>query len=282
MSISFYNMVREWTVHDYRTPGIKAEIILDMLLSPFVADIVRQKFAEKKKLHFLCKEFPIQPGKEIKQSKAEIAKSGIRHILAFEDKPKFYRPARVDYLLASEEGTLYLAELKTADESYDDIQLLRMLHARELSAENLLHFFKEAQERTKQDEKYRFQEDEICRHAGVENLDDFMNKGRYDQIKIVYLTLDGLSRPKPAICELTGNVPLKVELRSLDKNADKWKLNKLDTPPADIEITICNIIKDYQIPTDDESKENWALTRLILQECISTLTGNEICNFIAP
>lgn len=32
----FYNLVKEWTVSDYCTPGIKAEVILDMLISDFI------------------------------------------------------------------------------------------------------------------------------------------------------------------------------------------------------------------------------------------------------
>ena len=29
---NFYDMVEKWTVSDYCTPGIKAEVILDMLI----------------------------------------------------------------------------------------------------------------------------------------------------------------------------------------------------------------------------------------------------------
>ena len=31
--LDFYEMVKDWTVSDFRTPGIKAEVIVDMLLS---------------------------------------------------------------------------------------------------------------------------------------------------------------------------------------------------------------------------------------------------------
>ena len=33
---AFYTMVKDWTVSDYRTPKIKAEVIVDMLISEFI------------------------------------------------------------------------------------------------------------------------------------------------------------------------------------------------------------------------------------------------------
>jgi hypothetical protein len=37
---AFYTMVKDWTVSDYRTPKIKAEVIVDMLISEFIEEIV--------------------------------------------------------------------------------------------------------------------------------------------------------------------------------------------------------------------------------------------------
>lgn len=36
----FYEMVKRWTIYDFKTPGIKAEVIIDMLLSEFIKEIV--------------------------------------------------------------------------------------------------------------------------------------------------------------------------------------------------------------------------------------------------
>jgi hypothetical protein len=56
-------MVKDWTVSDYRTPKIKAEVIVDMLISEFIEEIVAYgvygKEAYTKKLKLIAKEFPI-------------------------------------------------------------------------------------------------------------------------------------------------------------------------------------------------------------------------------
>ena len=39
---SFYDMVKRWTVRDFRTQKIKAEVIVDMLISDYIKDIVSQ------------------------------------------------------------------------------------------------------------------------------------------------------------------------------------------------------------------------------------------------
>ena len=101
---AFFDMVNKWTVNDYRTQKIKAEVIVDMLISNFVADIVSYKIGVPTKL--IAKEFPIE---RISQTESE------------------HRYASVDYLLSDMKTNVYLTELKTTNDSFDGIQFLNML-----------------------------------------------------------------------------------------------------------------------------------------------------------
>lgn len=100
----FCDNVKKWTVHDYFTPNIKAEVILDMLLTPYIAPILNQYF-EKKTVVYVTKEFPIG----IRWSKGKA-------ILSEDNKSN-----KVDYV-CMDEDTLYLVELKTTDESFSERQ----------------------------------------------------------------------------------------------------------------------------------------------------------------
>jgi len=56
---AFYNMVEKWTVSDYRTQKIKAEVLVDMLISEFIEEIVYYKLGKDEKAILIAKEFPI-------------------------------------------------------------------------------------------------------------------------------------------------------------------------------------------------------------------------------
>ena len=56
----FYNMVKDWTSSDYCTPGIKAEVISDMLISDFIGDLLQFHYNNEKKVTLLLKEYPIK------------------------------------------------------------------------------------------------------------------------------------------------------------------------------------------------------------------------------
>ena len=89
----FYNMVKEWTSSDYCTPGIKAEVILDMLISDFIGDLLQFHYNNEKKATLLLKEYPIK---------------------IYEENN---RNAKVDYLVCVEDAKLVLVELKTTNDS---------------------------------------------------------------------------------------------------------------------------------------------------------------------
>ncbi|MCR5252001.1 MAG: MBL fold metallo-hydrolase [Lachnospiraceae bacterium] len=102
----FFELVRHWTVRDHFNPGIKAEVIWDMLLSEYVPEIVSYCVEPGKEgcegYRILAKEFPLRSGK----------------------KENSLANAKADYLVEGPK-CLYLVELKTTDSSFDDAQFAR-------------------------------------------------------------------------------------------------------------------------------------------------------------
>lgn len=209
---AFFEMVKRWTVKDYKTPGLKAEVIIDMLISEFVEDILAAHLKDKAEqlgikvpvdVKLLMKEFPIRTSQVDEESK---------------DK----RSARVDYLVLVK-NTFYLVELKTSNQSLDNNQKRRMqkvmdghssamwrfffdiLHDKskdknprktrqqakeEYNHENMLAYFAERQSREQADsKKYFYAFEEMKRRlAGHEDIIDTFTKKDYP-IKICYVCL---------------------------------------------------------------------------------------------
>ena len=115
---AFYEMVKKWTVSDYRTQGIKAEVILDMLLSKYLEEIVALGLAYPcGSVKLLAKEIPLN----IKNQNLN---------------------AKVDYLAYAENThTLFLVELKTTVESYKNTQFERMQQVVDAGVSSFLNFF---------------------------------------------------------------------------------------------------------------------------------------------
>lgn len=116
MNKNFYDMVKNWTISDYKTPGIKAEVVLDMLISEFIETLLSFKF-ETYEVTLLTKEFPI-----------DIGKGNLN--------------AKVDYLVCVDRTKLVMVELKTTNESYDELQEERMQENAKKSASELIGFYK--------------------------------------------------------------------------------------------------------------------------------------------
>lgn len=118
---NFYDMVENWTVNDYCTPGIKAEVILDMLISEFIEDLVQYHYLEienrEYKVTLLAKEFPIWIYEENK------------------------RNAKVDYLVSVGNEKLVLVELKSTNESIIRKQEERMKKAVDRGVKELISFY---------------------------------------------------------------------------------------------------------------------------------------------
>ena len=116
---AFYEMVKKWTVNDYQTQGIKAEVILDMLISEFIEEMVAAELGEKlDDVKLLVKEFPIRTN------------------------DKKLRNAKVDYLVQVG-GKIYLTELKTTNKSLKDAQESNMKNAVNNESAKLWEFFRQ-------------------------------------------------------------------------------------------------------------------------------------------
>lgn len=94
---SFIDQIRKWVVNDYFTPNIKAEVILDTLLTPYIPQILKDQLNIDAVL--LAKEMSIPDEGE------QFGSIG----------PK------VDYVLAGSDQ-VYLVELKTTNSSFDGDQ----------------------------------------------------------------------------------------------------------------------------------------------------------------
>lgn len=112
---TFYNMVKKWTISDYRTQKIKAEVIIDMLISEYIEEIVSHSLGKNIKL--IAKEFPI-------------ARIGQPNVENKEDPSSNRQYASVDFIMSDKESetpVIYLVELKTSNDSMDGLQLWNML-----------------------------------------------------------------------------------------------------------------------------------------------------------
>lgn len=95
------NKIKQWIVNDYFTPNIKAEVILDTLLTPYVTEILKNQAGNmfEGELYFITKEMSVL---EAKASE--------------EDAENGNRGTKIDYILGDEK-VVYLVELKTTDSS---------------------------------------------------------------------------------------------------------------------------------------------------------------------
>lgn len=119
----FYELIKDWTVSDFHTPGIKAEVIVDMLISDFIEDLLQYHyFGEKEERYqvvLLTKEFPIK-----------LCEMNNRN-------------AKVDYLVSMGDEKLILVELKTTNDSFTEKQKDIMVNAVNAGSEELMKFYKQ-------------------------------------------------------------------------------------------------------------------------------------------
>ena len=112
----FYNLIKFWTLNDFCTPSIKAEVIFDMLLSPFITDIVKNGINSNGHLVLLAKEFPLKASQNNKGPKVD-------YLLMDDSTKDNNKGPKIDYLLMDDStGELYIVELKTDNNSFDTEQ----------------------------------------------------------------------------------------------------------------------------------------------------------------
>lgn len=234
---AFYEMVKKWTVNDYRTQAIKSEVIIDMLISDFIEEMVTARLSEidskisLNDVKLLAKEFPI-----------DISSSDLRN-------------AKVDFLV-SVKDRLYLIELKTSEDSHSSDQKSRMLTVVDDGAEDLLDFFfriiagKRKKPSKLDSKKYfytlkkmqnKFYNDEINFVSDEQFRHDLIQKYSNTEMDIIYIEL---SEPKNLDFLKINN----------DKNIKTIVLNKLDT---------CDKFKNL---LSDDKKDRWSLVSQIIAE----------------
>lgn len=98
---NFYEMFKENLIKDHYTPGIKAEVIWDTILTPYIPRLISNKQKEKdSNLKLIAKEFPVRTNN-----------SDLRN-------------AKIDYLVEGDKY-LYIVELKTTNSSFEEKQYNR-------------------------------------------------------------------------------------------------------------------------------------------------------------
>jgi hypothetical protein len=125
--MNFAEMIQKWMKYDYCTPGIKSEVIIDMLISEFIEEIVwfgaaKQDGTEKKDIELITKEFPFacHPGGDKRNFKA-------------------------DYLLADHKNNvMYVVELKTSRDSISKEQCNKYNDLKDKQFEPCLNFLQDS------------------------------------------------------------------------------------------------------------------------------------------
>lgn len=107
MSETLESVIRKWVVNDYFTPNIKAEVILDTLLTPYVPQLLRNECEID--AVFLTKEMSLE----------QFLPDGTG------PEKKNDRGPKIDYVLTGRYA--YLVELKTTDGSIESDQAKRYL-----------------------------------------------------------------------------------------------------------------------------------------------------------
>lgn len=102
--MSLSDTITKWVVKDYFTPNIKAEVILDTLLTPYIPRILKDQLDID--AEFLTKEMSLR---------------GVQD----DEGQESNRGSKIDYVLADKQkDIIYLVELKTTDSSVNGEQLL--------------------------------------------------------------------------------------------------------------------------------------------------------------
>lgn len=102
---SCLNLIRDLVINDYFTPNIKAEVILDTLLTDYVAEIIQDQGGPR--ADFVTKEMSVL---DMELQNSSYGNMG----------------AKIDYILANRDA-VYLVELKTSDGSIEEPQARRYL-----------------------------------------------------------------------------------------------------------------------------------------------------------
>lgn len=194
--LAFYDMVKKWTIKDFCTQGIKAEVIIDMLISEFIEELVylwlqlRREPVKIENIQLLAKEFPIATDLPI----------------------NWFTPlvnAKVDYLVINHaKKYIYITELKTTQITNKE-QLKQLSH------------YKKFQRNVKGKELFWF----FSRIIKNSKLEPFFLE---NPLKIIPISLIGSEKyitTVSRISEISG-IPIK-RIEDIDKLTEAFKSYKV-------------------------------------------------------
>jgi hypothetical protein len=193
-----YEILKKWVINDYKTPDVKAEVLIDMLISEYINQIydVYPNLPGEGPSYFITKEFPIK-NYTVRSSQDNSNNSKDYKV------SKDNRSASVDYLIGKGD-ILYLTELKTDLNSFSDTQLIRMLMAKELGIDQFIEHYKNVLTYTGKKGKRLYQFKQFLENTGLteasyikkltKNREDYSFldklKSRFSRIEIMYILLD--------------------------------------------------------------------------------------------
>ncbi len=193
---TFYDIVKKWTINDFCTQGVKAEVIIDMLISEFIEELVylwlqlRKEAVKIENIQLLAKEFPIATHLPI---------NGFTSL----------DNAKVDYLVINHaKKYIYITELKTTKITNRQ-QRKQLLH------------YKNYQKNVKGEKLFWF----FSRIIKNSNLDPLFLK---NPSKIIPITLEGSQKyitTVSRISEISG-IPIK-RIEDIDKLTEAFKSYKV-------------------------------------------------------
>lgn len=243
--MNFFEMVKKWTVNDYRTQGIKSEVIIDMLISEFVAEIIafglEVDVKDKSKVKLLAKEFPIKLGE------------------------KYIKNAKASYLIGDDVNKkIYLTELNTNAWNFpgrdDREQLTSLVNAEDDGVNKLWDFFFKVLDRhikrpTEESRKYFYTLHKLIDGIGL--LPSMKMSELEKEVKRAFagyeLTIIYISMP-----------PIDVEEKSYTDGRKLFKVMSvvhlkelLDNPEA------------FNAYLADDKRDSWESTREILNEIMT-------------
>lgn len=237
----FYELVKKWTISDYKTPGVKAEVILDMLISEFVEDIIKYHFCKSNgnrgKVKLLVKEFPIRKNENSNQN------------------------TKVDYLISIGTEQLLLVELKTTNDSFSKGQLERMKKATGEGVEKLIDYY------------YN-----LIRLAKDNKLGNRLDSMKYlHSSEMYYKNLLDTPLNKETVKDVKKLDYIYILLTDID-NLSKKKISSEEDIPSDKKIVLKDYCKNEDFHTfikDDKRREQWKFVSRILRECAEFANRNE-------
>lgn len=109
-------ILKRWVINDYFTPNIKAEVILDTMLSPYIGAVLSDN--KDCPIIFVTKEMSINTS----LINNKTTESDNKQNDSEKDKENIIRGPKIDYVFAGKKS-VYLVELKTATGSINDKQL---------------------------------------------------------------------------------------------------------------------------------------------------------------